>query len=344
MQINIKEKEVIPLMQGGMGVGISLSNLAGNVAKENAIGVISAVNIGYQEEDFLDSPLIANIRALEKELLKAREIANNKGLIGVNIMCAINDYEKMVKEAVRLKYDIIISGAGLPLNLPELVDENTLIAPIVSSKRAISLIIKTWLKRYNRLPDFVIAEGPLAGGHLGFKNIDDLEKNSLEEIVLEIKEYLKEIEEKYKKKIYLFAAGGIRTKEDRKRLMKLGIDGIQIGTPFIVTRESDASSNFKSEIINAKSSDIKIINSPVGMIARAINNDFIKNTEKNRIPSRKCINCIKTCNKNTISYCITDALNDSAMGKGGLVFTGDNIDSLDKITNVKEVISRFMEE
>lgn len=344
MQISLKGKEVVPLMQGGMGVGISLSNLAGNVAKENAIGVISAVNIGYREEDFLKRPLEANIRALKKEILKAREIADNKGLIGANIMCAINDYEKIVKEAVKLKYDIIISGAGLPLNLPELVDEDTLIAPIVSSKRAISLIIKTWMKRYNRLPDFVVAEGPLAGGHLGFKNLEDLNNSSLEEIVVEIREYLNEVEKTYNKKIYLFAAGGIRTKEDRKRLNNLGSDGIQIATPFIVTHECDASEEFKREIVNAKSSDIKIINSPVGMIARAINNDFIKRTEENRIPSRKCINCIKTCNRNTTPYCITDALNDSARGNNGLVFTGDNIDSLNEITSVKEVINRFMEE
>lgn len=343
MQIKIKDKEIIPLIQGGMGVGISLGALAGEVAKNNGVGTISAVNIGFKENGFRENSLKYNLIALEKEVKKARDISENKGLIAVNIMVAINNYEDLVRKSSELNVDLIISGAGLPLNLPEYVSDNILLAPIVSSKRALKLIIKSWMKNYNKLPDFVIVEGPRAGGHLGFKE-EDLEKVSLEEIVKDISIYLKEIEEEYNKKIYLFAAGGIRNKSDRKKVELSGADGVQVATPFIPTFQCDASDEFKNAVINSKDSNIKIINSPVGMIARAIDNDFVKETEYKRIAPTKCINCLKTCNPSTTPYCITDALNNSAIGESGLVFCGDKIDKLNKIENVIDVIERIMEE
>lgn len=341
MQIRLKNKEVFPLIQGGMGVGISLSNLAGEVALNNCIGTISAVNVGYREKDFYKDPIKSNLNALKKEIKKAKEISKGNGLIAVNIMTAINDFEKFVKTASDEDVDLIICGAGLPLNLPEYVKEDTLIAPIVSSARAFNLIAKIWMKKYNRLPDLVIVEGPLAGGHLGFKEKDlDLE---LSEIVKEVKKSVEVFENEYDKKIYIFAAGGIRNKFDRESVINSGADGIQVGTPFIATYQCDASLSFKETIINSSDSDIKIINSPVGMIARAIDNDFIKKT-KDRIPSRRCINCLKTCNPSTTPYCIKDALNDSASGAMGLVFSGSNINSINSLKDVKEVIDSLMEE
>lgn len=344
MQINLKNKNIYPLMQGGMGVGISLGNLAGAVACEGAIGTISAVNIGFKEEGFKENPLETNLKSIEKEIKKARELSNNKGLVAINIMVALNDYEKLVQKASEEKVDLIVSGAGLPLNLPEYVSEDVLIAPIVSSKRALRLIIKSWIRNYNRLPDLVVVEGPLAGGHLGFKDKEDLDSKTLVEIVKEVKEYIKEVEEEYNKKIYIFAAGGIRNKFQRDELMLAGADGIQVGTPFILTKECDASIEFKEEIKNATDKDIEIINSPVGMIARAINNDFVKTTKENRIKSRNCINCLKTCNPKTTKYCIKDALNDSAIGEKGLVFSGANINELNEIVDVKDIVNLLMEE
>ena len=341
MQIRLKNKDIIPIIQGGMGVGVSLSNLAGEVALNNGIGTISAVNVGYREKDFYKDPLGSNLNALKNEIKKAKEISKGNGLIAVNIMTVLNDFDDLVKTASNEKVDLIICGAGLPLNLPKLVDENILIAPIVSSARAFNLIAKTWLKKYNRLPDIVIVEGPLAGGHLGFKEKDlNLE---LSEIVKEVKESVEIFENEYGKKIYIFAAGGIRNKFDRESVISSGADGIQVGTPFIATHQCDVSVAFKETIINSSDNDIKIIQSPVGMIARAIDNDFIKKT-KNRIPSRRCINCIKTCNPSTTPYCIKDALNDSAKGDMGLVFSGSNIDEINSLKEVKEVIDSLMEE
>lgn len=336
----IKNKEILPLMQGGMGVGISLSSLAGNVAKNNCIGTISAVNIGFKEKEFFKNPLKANLLALKKEIKRAREISEGNGLIAVNIMTAINNYEEMVRETVKNGADIIVSGAGLPLKLPEYVNDSILVAPIVSSKRALNLIIKSWMKNYKRLPDLVVAEGPLAGGHLGFKNEEDLSIKNLKDIIVEIAEYLKDIEKNFNKRIPLFAAGGIRNNNDFKEMKSLGADGVQIGTPFILTEECDANIKFKEEIMKASDSDIKIIKSPVGMIARAVNNNFLK--EQHNVNPDNCINCLKTCNKKNIPYCISKALNSSAKGEKGLVFTGDRINNLNSITTVENVIKEVL--
>lgn len=333
----------IPIIQGGMGVGISLSKLAGNVAKCGGMGVISAVNPGYKNKDFISNPVNINMSELKKQIRDAKEISEGRGIVAVNVMCAINNYELTVKTAVEGGADAIVCGAGMPLKLPELVNKDTLIAPIVSSKRALSIIIRTWLKRYNRICDFVIVEGPLAGGHLGFKK-DEIEKVSLDEILEEVFEYVKELEEKYNEKIYIFAAGGIRNAKRRFELMEKGADGIQVATPFIATVECDADENFKNEIINSTDEDIVIINSPVGMPARAINNNFVKDIKENKEKIARCLNCLKTCDPRTTEYCIGKALGQSAKGRQGLVFSGSNINNITKITSVKDVINSLMEE
>ena len=158
----------IPVIQGGMGVGVSLSNLAGAVASCGGIGIISTAQIGYREPDFYRNPFQANFRALAAEIRRAKEKAGN-GIIGVNIMVATRRYADYVREAVKAGADLIISGAGLPTELPELVKgTSTKIAPIISNLKGAKVILKYWEKKHSRIPDLLVVEGPMAGGHLGF--------------------------------------------------------------------------------------------------------------------------------------------------------------------------------
>lgn len=342
--MEIKNKKIdYPIIQGGMGVGISLGNLSGHIAKNGAMGVISMVGIGYMEDDFYKDTPMANKRSFKREIKKARQIADGNGLIGVNIMHALTDFDSMVQMAVEEDVDFIISGAGLPLNLPEIVgDKDILIAPIVSSLKALKLIIKIWTKRYNRLPDFLVIEGKDAGGHLGFK-LKDLEDNKkLEDIVIEIIDYLNE----ENLDIKVFVAGSVYDGYDLKKYRDLGAFGIQIGTRFIATEECDASYEFKEMIKNGKSEDLTIIKSPAGMPARALNNKFIDRINKERVLSKRCINCLKTCNPRETDFCISDALINSVKGdmENGLIFSGANIDKIDKITNVDNIIDEIVRE
>ncbi len=332
----------IPIIQGGMGIGVSLSNLAAAVANEGGIGTISGVQTGFREHDFLTNPVEANLRAIGKEIRKARE--KTKGIIAINIMVAINNYELYVKKAVEEKIDLIISGAGLPLSLPKLVEGTTTkIAPIVSSAKAARIIIKSYLK-HNRLPDAVIVEGPLAGGHLGFKMDEMLEKSyaSLKDIVKEVKELISGIENEHNVKIPIIAAGGIRTTQDLIDLQEVGADGFQISSLFVPTVECDAHENFKLAYINAKENDDLIIKSPVGMPARALMTKFLKDSMENGCKVTKCFNCMPNCNPLTIPYCISKGLIDAVEGRDGLIFCGSNLESLTKLTTVKEVINNLL--
>ena len=339
-------KADIPIIQGGMGVGISGYNLAQAVANEGGIGVISTVQIGYNELDFETNSRGANIRALRKHIRKARELSP-KGIIGVNIMVAIEQYDEMVKTCVEEKADIIISGAGLPLNLPKLVHGSPIkIAPIVSSGKAASIIIRNWLKKYSRMPDAVVVEGPEAGGHLGF-HLKQLQegKESLEDIVLEVIKVVRSFENG--NSIPIIAAGGIYTGYDIAKFLKLGASGVQMGTRFVATEECDAHINFKNAYINVKKEDISVIKSPVGLPGRAIRNKFIKRTEvTDTIVPDRCYNCLKKCNPAKTPYCISKALIDSVKGnvENGLVFIGSNGYRVNKIVKVKELIKELVEE
>lgn len=343
MNIKIGNKRVkYPIIQGGMGVGVSLGGLSGAVAYEGGMGVISTVGIGYREEDFYTNTSEANERAFIKELNRAREISKGNGLVGVNIMASINEYEEDVKRASREGVDFIISGAGLPMNLPELAGEEVLIAPIVSSLKALQLIVRVWSRRYNRLPDFLILEGQDAGGHLGFKS-DQLSENfQLEDVLKEILEYL----QSENMEIPVFIAGSVYDGYDLRKYRELGATGVQIGTRFIATEECDVHINFKNVIVNSDEDDLVIIQSPAGLPARGINNKFIQSLEDGRIPSKRCINCLKTCDPKTTDFCISDALTESAKGNmdTGLIFAGSNIDRIDKIVNVSDIFTSIIEE
>lgn len=336
-----------PIMQGGMGVGVSMHKLAGNVAKEGGIGIISTADIGYQDPEFEKNPMKANLKAIKTEIEKAREIAPN-GIIGVNVMVALSNYAEIVKECVKNKIDLIVSGAGLPKDLPSFVKgTKTKIAPIVSSGRCAKLISKLWMSKYDYVPDMIVIEGPEAGGHLGFKP-DELtpeNKPKLEDITKDVIAEVKEIEKETGKEIPVVVDGGVFDGNDIAKFLKLGANGVQMATRFVATEECDASPEFKKAYVNAKKEDIKIIKSPVGMPGRAIKNKFIKKVEENKSKITKCYNCIKTCNPVETPYCITRALINAVKGNvdEGLIFCGSNVDRIDKIVTVKELMNELVQ-
>lgn len=334
-----------PIIQGGMGVGVSLSNLASSVANCGGIGVISGVQIGFREADFETNCNEANERALAKEIRKARELSPD-GILGVNLMVAIRNYKEMVMIAVKEKIDLIISGAGLPSELPSLVKgSDTKIAPIVSSGKAAAVITKLWTKRYDYLPDLVIVEGPKAGGHLGF-SLEQLREEKLpqlSELIKDVIKALKPFEEQYGKKIPVVAAGGIFDNKDIEECLELGASGVQIGSRFVATHECDASNEFKMAYVNSKEEDIDIILSPVGMPGQALINPFIARIREENEKVSKCYRCLSPCNPATTPYCISKALITSVKGDvdNGLVFIGKNGFKVDKITSVKELINEL---
>lgn len=338
----------IPIIQGGMGVGVSLSNLASAVANQGGIGIISGVQIGFREDDFDKNTKEANRRALRKEIKKARLLSPH-GIIGVNLMVAMNNYKEMVEVAVDEGVDLIISGAGFPKELPELVKGTDVkIAPIVSSSKAAGLIVKLWKRRYDYIPDLMIVEGPDAGGHLGF-SLDELKGDNypdLESIMLDVMEVIKPFEKDYDRKIPLIAAGGIFDGNDISHFLKLGASGVQMGTRFVATKECDASHQYKQAYIDAKKEDIDFILSPVGMPGQAIINPFVKKVTLEKEKVTNCYNCLIPCNPKSTQYCISQALINSVNNhiEEGVVFIGKNGYRLDKITSVKVLIDELVSE
>ena len=335
----------VPVVQGGMGVGISLSGLAGNVSACGGLGVISTAQIGWREPDFYEKPFEANFRAIEKEIKKARELAKG-GVLGVNIMVATQRYEEYVKSAVKAGIDIIISGAGLPIDLPKYVEgSKTKIAPIVSSLKSLTVICRMWERKYQTAPDLVVIEGPKAGGHLGFsrEELETVTDEAYDDVIVSIIEKVKEYSEKFSKKIPVVVAGGIYERKDMEHVMKLGADGVQMGTRFVTTKECDADEDYKQSYIKAKKEDIKIVQSPVGMPGRAILNPFLEKVKTEKCKIKHCYQCIVTCDKKTIPYCITEALVNAAEGRvdEGLLFCGENAYRADKIETVAEIMEEF---
>lgn len=338
----------VPVIQGGMGVGVSLSSLAGAVAANGGIGIISTAQIGYDEPDFKTNTKEANKRAIEKHVKKALEQANG-GLVGVNVMTALKDYAEHVRTAAKAGADVIICGAGLPTDLPELVEgTDSKFAPIVSSEKAVSILFKMWEKKYNKTADFVVIEGPKAGGHLGFsadqvaKFLSD-EENFDDEIVKIIKR-VREQEKKYDKHIPVIVAGGIFDSKDVKHALELGADGVQVASRFVATRECDADIRYKQAYIDATKENIQIIKSPVGMPGRALRNKFIEKVEQSACKVEKCYGCLAKCNPAEIPYCITDALIKAVKGDidNGLVFCGSNTGRITQISTVKQVMDELM--
>lgn len=330
----------LPIIQGGMGVGISLHNLAGHVALNGGIGIISGAQVGYRESDFLTNTLGANIRALKSEISEAKKIAP-LGIIGVNLMVAMKHYGEMAKAAVEAGAQLIISGAGLPLDLPRFTKgSNTQIAPIVSSAKAALIICKMWDRKHQVAPDCIVVEGPLAGGHLGFSPEAIEENPDVLEIMKDVKEVVKEYEIKYDKSIPVIVAGGFYTAEDVLNALNRGADGVQMATRFVTTYECDACDTYKQSYINAKKEDITIVKSPVGMPGRAIQNDFIKSPRGNKA----CFyHCIEKCTVTDIPYCISKALISAAQGNldNALLFCGSNAYKATHLEHVSDILTEI---
>jgi nitronate monooxygenase len=329
-----------------MGVGVSLSGLASAVANEGGIGVIASTGIGMKEHDFRPNFLAANIRALRRELRKARTLTN--GVLGLNVMMASTNHGDLFRTAIEEEIDIIFSGAGLPLTLPSYLkgSSHTMLAPIVSSARAASLICRRWLHKYDYLPDAVVVEGPKAGGPLGFavEQIDD-PAFALEKLIPEVLEAVDSYSSRYGKKIPVIAAGGIYTGHDIRSFLDMGASGVQLGTRFVATHECDADELFKQMYVRARPEDIVIINSPVGMPGRAIRNRFIDEIQSGvKKPYRCPYHCLSTCDSTNSPYCIARALVAAQKGKleHGFAFAGANVHRITEIISVKALFAQLI--
>ncbi len=338
----------LPIIQGGMGVGVSLSGLASAVANAGGIGVIATAGIGMLEPNFAADFLAANIKALKSEIRKARLMTN--GIIGVNIMVALSNYADMARTAIQEGVDVIFSGAGLPLNLPQFLEgsRKTKLVPIVSSARAAGIILKKWIEKYNYVPDAIVVEGPMAGGHLGFKADQIISPAySLENLIPQVLEEVGKFEEQCQQKVPVIAAGGIYTGADIDRFLRLGAAGVQMATRFITTDECDADIEFKKTFLNLKQEDLVIIKSPVGLLGRAIKNNFIADVALgNKKPFQCAYHCITTCDYKKSPYCIALALINACRGKlkQGFVFSGSNGYRNTEIVPVKTLVDSLLKE
>lgn len=335
----------IPIIQGGMGVGVSLSGLAGAVAAQGGVGILSGVQIGFKEPDFLKNTLEANKRAMVDHIRRARAIAGD-GILGVNLLAAMTHYKELLTTAIEEGIDLVVSGAGLPLDLPKFVEGTKVrIAPIVSSGKAAALISKVYDKKFGRVADLFIVEGADAGGHLGFKK-EVMESGTyapLSELLTEVLEAVKPFEEKYGVRIPVVAAGGIYDGADIARYLRLGAAGVQMGTRFVATTECDAHPAFKEAYLNARPEDLRLVKSPVGMPGRAIHNHFTARLDQADIPVKRCYNCLIPCDPRTTPYCISDSLMDSVQGKEGLVFAGANAHRVNRMTSVKALMEELVQ-
>lgn len=340
MTMKIQDLEFdVPVVQGGMGVGVSLSCLAGAVSANGGLGVISAAQIGYLDPEHAKHPIETNLRVLKEEIRKAKDISGGKP-VGVNIMVVTQQYADYVKAAVEAGADIIISGAGLPMDLPLYTKgTNTKIAPIVSSKRALNVILRFWSKHYGVKPDMVVIEGPLAGGHLGFSHeeLASFTRESYDEVINDILSVTK------KEEIPVVVAGGIYEKEDLEHYLAMGAAGVQLATRFVTTYECDASDAYKQTYLQAKKEDIEIVKSPVGMPGRAIHNAFLDRVKDGERFFYGCKRCITTCDPKTTPYCITQALINAVSGnvEEGLLFCGYNAYRATKLEHVSDILEEF---
>jgi nitronate monooxygenase len=346
-----------PIVQGGMGVGVSWDQLAGTVSSEGGLGVISAVGTGYYQHKEFAKKLVADrplseVNFYSKEgfhaiIDNARKICGDKPL-AANVLYAINDYGRVVRDACEGGVNIIITGAGLPTNMPEFTEgyPDVALVPIISSAKALKIICKRWQKRYDRLPDAVILEGPKSGGHQGFTYEQcGMEEYQLENLVKPVVE-----EAALWGNIPVIAAGGIWDKKDIEEMLAYGASGVQMGTRFIGTFECDAHANFKKVLLDAKEEDIILMSSPVGYPAQGVVSNLTHMVEKKEGPAIKCIsNCVAPCNRGEeakiVGFCIADRLSDAYEGniETGLFFSGKNGYKLDKIITVKELMQKLIE-
>ncbi len=332
----------VPIIQGGMGVGISLSGLASAVANQGGVGVISCAGLGLIYREKARSYMDSCIFGLKEEIRKSKE--KSSGIVGINIMMALTNFGDMVKTAIAEKADVIFAGAGLPLDLPKYRTDGctTKLVPIVSSARAAKIICEKWKTLYNYLPDLIVVEGPKAGGHLGFKmnQIADPEF-AIEKLIPQVVKEVAVFEEKYNQEIPVVAAGGIYSGEDMYRMMELGAKGVQIASRFVTTEECDADIRFKNSYIKAEVDNVEIIQSPVGMPGRALNGTFLEKVKLGLTRPKTCpYDCLHTCDYKVVPYCIVVSLYNAYKGRmdKGYAFAGSNAYLSTRISTVKEVM------
>lgn len=337
----------LPIIQGGMGVRVSLAGLAAAVANEGGIGTIASVGLGDIDAAKTDFERVCR-EALIKELRRARTLTD--GPIAINVLGVLSNAKDLIQTSAREGAKFIVSGASLPLRLPEMIDDETVnLVPIISSGRAADIVLRTWEKRYHRTADAVVLEGPLAGGHLGFsaEQLQEPEKYSLDILLPEVLEAIKPFEDRFGRKIPVIAGGGIYTGADIARMLQAGASGVQMATRFVCTYECEVAAEFKQAYLDSKEEDIVIIKSPVGLPGRAIRNQFLRNLDEGKLDKIKCpYHCLTTCDVATARYCIALALVNAYQGNmdKGLVFCGQNAYRVNKIVSVKELIAELKAE
>ncbi len=333
-----------PIIQGGMGVKVSRANLASAVADTGCAGTIASVGLGEFENFSGPEAVKVAEEALRYEIRKAK--SQSSGIIGVNVMVALSEYDNLVKAAVEEDVDLIISGAGLPLSLPKhLNGKDIKLVPVVSSARTFQIICKRWKNHFNKLPDAVIVEGVRAGGHLGYshESIRDNTAPILEQIIEEVIK----VADCFVPSIPVIAAGGIFDGDDIAHFLQLGASGVQMGTRFVCTDECDAHNNFKQAYLDAKAEDMTIIKSPVGLPGRVINNSFVEKIKQGKTMPFVCnYQCLRTCEPEKAPYCIAKVLANAAQGKldESFVFAGSNAYRCDEIISVKTLVEKLREE
>ena len=339
-----------------MGIGVSWDRLAGAVAREGCVGLVSAIGTGYHGSatsprrlgrpdgtEALNPP-----RTLEGIVRSARERAGGRGAVGVNILCAIEGYEAAVRASVAGGAQLIVSGAGLPLALPEYVgDADVALVPIVSSARALGVICKHWQRRHGRLPDAVVLEGPESGGHQGFSAEACSEpEHTLEALLPSV------LAERDKWGTFpVIVAGGVWDRGDIERFLAMGAGGVQMGTRFIGTFECDAAPAFKDVILRARAEDIGLMKSPVGLPARGVRTALQARIEAGSAPQVRCVShCLQPCQNGkgalAAGYCIADRLADAYRGdlENGLFFTGSNGARLKELLSVHDLIEELTQD
>ncbi len=337
-----------PIIQGGMGVRVSGSKLVSAVSNEGALGVIASVGLGEECRDEKRDYKTRSRAEFTNIILDTRNMTKNP--FGVNIMCALTNYDDLVDAAQQESVDVIISGAGLPLRLPSMIkNDKTKLVPIVSSARAAHIICTVWQRRYKRSPDAIVVEGPLAGGHLGYSiaELNDAVHFNLDKILKDVLAVVKLFEIKFKVKIPVIAAGGIFDRDDIERVLELGASGVQIATRFVCTHECDASIKYKEAYLNSRKEDIVIIKSPVGMPGRVIKNKFVERINNQEKIDFNCFyKCLVTCDPQKVNYCIAKALVNAYRGKldDGFVMCGSNAYRIKKIISVKQLIAELVGE
>jgi len=370
----LRGRTLLPIVQGGMGIGVSAHRLAGHVAAEGGIGTLSAVDLRRHHPDLMERTRgvgfgaeaknaidAANLEALEREVRAARELSQGRGMVAMNVMRAVSEYAHYVKRSMECGIDAVVVGAGLPLDLPELAAEHPDVAlvPILSDARGVQLVLRKW-ERKKRMPDAIVLEHPgLAGGHLGAATIKDVNdpRFDFEQVVPQTREVLRNAGIEHTP---IIAAGGIRTLEDIRRVQALGADAVQLGTPFAVTIEGDAHTNFKRVLAEAKEEDVVEFTSVAGLPARAVASPWLTNylriEEKlqavARVKSRctKAFDCLAQCGLRDGKvgwgqFCIDEQLAAALRGdvKTGLFFRGKGaLPFGNQIRSVRELMVRLL--